>query len=657
MNDKDKTKEQLINELSLLRQRIAELEHSKTSSAGENKFRVLADQSPNMIFINMKGKVVYANKKCEEIMGYSREEFYSPAFDFMDLIVPEHKETIRANLGRHLKGEEIPPYEYAILSKGGSRIETIITTKLIEYEGNNAILGIVTEITNIKEVEKALRESETKYRDLYDNAPDMYHTLDKDGIITDCNETEARMLGYKKEEIIGRPVADFFTEESRRLFEKDFPDLNHEKSLFNIEREFVRKDGTTFPANLNVFSEHDENGKLTRTRTIARDITEIKQIQSELLKAQKLESVGILAGGIAHDFNNILTAIIGNINLAKISLRPEDLTYERLAEAEKACANASKLTHQLLTFSKGGEPVKKTLSLAGLIKDSAGLATIGSNVKCEITLADDLCPIEADEGQIGQAINNLVINAVQSMPKGGTVSISAKNTLMQKESGLPLKDGKYVQITVTDHGIGIPKGQLQKIFDPYFTTKQKGSGLGLAITYSIIKNHNGHINLKSKPGQETAFYIYLPVSQKPLIERKSKEEEIIRGKGRILLMDDEEIVRTIAGEILRHIGYDVEFAINGEEAITAFKNSLDSGTRFDAVILDLTIPGGMGGKEAVKKLMEITPEVKAIASSGYHNDPIMANFREYGFKNVIPKPYKVSQLSELVYSVIADQSP
>ena len=348
----------------------------------EKKFRVLADQSPNMIFINTRGRVVYANKKCEEIMGYTREEFYSSDFNFMDLIAPEHKEAIRTNLGRHLKGEEIPPYEYAILAKGGNRIETIITTKLIDYEGNSAVLGIVTEITDIKKVEKALRESEAKYRDLYDNAPDMYHTLDKNGIIMDCNETEARMLGYKKEEIIGRPVSDFFTEGSRKLFEKDFPGLNYENNLFNIEREFVRKDGTTFTANLNVYSEHDESGKLSRTRTIARDITGIKKIQSELLKAQKLESVGILAGGIAHDFNNILTAIIGNINLAKISLQPEDSIHKKLSEAEKACAGASKLTQQLLTFSKGGEPVKKTLSLDRIIKDSSCLATTGSNVKC-----------------------------------------------------------------------------------------------------------------------------------------------------------------------------------------------------------------------------------------------------------------------------------
>ena len=240
------------------------------------------------------------------------------------------------------------------------------------------------------------------------------------------------------------------------------------------------------------------------------------------------------------------------------------------------------------------------------------------------------------------------------MPEGGTVNISAKNTLLGKESSLPLKEGRYVNLTVTDHGIGVPKGQLQKIFDPFFTTKQKGSGLGLAIAYSIIKNHNGHITLKSKPGLETTFYVYLPVSQKKLIKRKSHAEEIITGKGRILLMDDEEIVRTIAGDILRYIGYEVEFAATGEEAIAAFKNSLDSGTGFDAVILDLTIPGGMGGKETVCKLLELNPEVRAIASSGYHNDPVMANFRKYGFKNVIPKPYKVSQLSELVHSVITD---
>ncbi|HWR58838.1 MAG TPA: PAS domain S-box protein, partial [Thermodesulfovibrionales bacterium] len=619
----------------------------------EEKFRTLADQSPNMIFINRMGRIVYVNRKCVEIMGYELEEFYSPDFDFMTLVAPEHRETAKINFGRHRRGEEIPPHEYALLTKDNSRVESMITTKLIDYDGVKAVLGIITDISNLKNIEKALRESEAKYRDLYDNAPDMYHSLNKDGIIIECNETEARMLGYGKEEIIGRPLKDFFAEKSRKLFEQDFPRLNYRSNILNAEREFVRKDGTTILTNLNIYSEYDKDKKLLGTKAIARDITDLKKVEAELLKSQKLESISVLAGGIAHDFNNILTAILGNINFAKMSLKADDLLFERLSEAERACASASKLTHQLLTFSKGGEPIKKTLSLVNLIRDSAGLALRGSNVKCEFDLPVDLWPVEADEGQIGQAINNLVINAVQSMPEGGVINVIAKNSLVSAKTELPLEEGKYVDIAVKDHGIGIPKEHLQRIFDPYFTTKQKGSGLGLAIAYSIIKNHNGHITVKSNLGTGTTFHIYLPASPKPLVEKKLREERIVSGKGRILVMDDEDMVRSVICEILGHIGYEVGPARDGLEAIELYKKSRELGVLFDAVILDLTVPGGMGGKETIRKLLEIDPKVKAIASSGYSNDPVMANFREYGFASVIPKPYRIAEISKVLAEVLA----
>ncbi|MEW6109371.1 MAG: PAS domain S-box protein [Nitrospirota bacterium] len=641
--------------------------------------------------------------------------------------------------------------------------------KMVRYE-------MAIDITERKLVEHILQESEAKYRDLYDNAPDMYHTLDKNGVIIDCNETEAKMLGYKKEEIIGRPLSDFFTEESRRFFERDFPRLNYKKAQVRVEREFVRKDGTTFPASLNVFSEFDEKGELSRTRTIARDITELRRseealresekkyrtlfeesrdaiyitsrdgrfldfnrstmdllgysreelkninvldiyvnseerhgfqqaiekegyvrdyaikfrkkdgteitcllnstlrcdadgkilgyqgiirditekqkIEEELLKAQRLESIGFLAGGIAHDFNNILTAVLGNIAIAAMYAKPGSELFERLVEAEKASMRAKDLTQQLLTFSKGGAPLKKAASIAEILRESAGLALRGSNVGCEFFLPDNLWPVEVDEGQISQVINNLVINADQAMPRGGKIRIFADNVIIGDDNVLPVQKGKSVKITIKDRGIGIPREHIQKIFDPYFTTKQKGNGLGLAVTYSIIKKHDGYITVESELGKGTVFHIYLPASEKKIDVKKVTREEPIRGKGKVLLMDDEEIVRGVCGEILRQIGYDFEYARDGKEAIELYVKSMRSGKPFDAVIMDLTVPGGMGGKETIQKLLEIDPGIKAIVSSGYSYDPVMADFRRFGFSEVIAKPYKLVELSEVLYKVI-----
>jgi PAS domain S-box-containing protein len=376
------------------------------------------------------------------------------------------------------------------------------------------------------------------------------------------------------------------------------------------------------------------------------------KLEQEMIKEQKLESVGILAGGIAHDFNNILTAILANISLARLQLKPDDPLYRRLEDAEKASLRATDLTQQLLTFSKGGSPVKETTSIVELIEDSARFALRGSNVKCEFHLPQTVWPIEADEGQMSQVINNLVINADQAMPEGGTITISAENVVVKPAHALPLKNGKYVKISIKDQGTGIPAEHLQKIFDPYFTTKQKGSGLGLSVTYSIIKNHDGYITVESELGVGTTFHIYLPSSQKRMSKKKSSGDIPVSGKGKILLMDDEDIIRDAVGEILGSLGYTVELVRDGAEAVAVYQTAKESGYPFDAVIMDLTIPGGMGGKEALKKMKAIDPSVKAIVSSGYSHDPIMADYRKYGFMGVITKPYKVKQLSEEVHRVI-----
>ncbi|MCJ7600645.1 MAG: response regulator [Desulfobulbaceae bacterium] len=396
--------------------------------------------------------------------------------------------------------------------------------------------------------------------------------------------------------------------------------------------------------------------KIEKTNNqLIKEMADRKRAEAELLRSQKLESIGLLAGGVAHDFNNILTIILGNISLAHMLADRKDILFKRLDEAEKACLRAKDLTQQLLTFSRGGAPVVRTASVAKLLEDSTGFALSGSNILCEFSIPQDLWPADIDEGQINQVINNLVINAVHAIPEGGKIEVRAENVTLgadRTKQNLPLQGDKYVKISIKDHGVGIPEGSIHKIFDPYYTTKKKGSGLGLAISYSIIKKHLGYITAESELGLGTTFHIFLPASEKQVPAELKAAEAHLGGNQRVLIMDDEEMVRDVAGTMLEHIGYVVEFARNGAEAIASYKQAKESHAPFATVILDLTIPGGMGGKETIKKLIEFDPEAKVIVSSGYSTDPVMSKYAEYGFKGVVPKPYIIEQLRETLYKVI-----
>ncbi len=379
------------------------------------------------------------------------------------------------------------------------------------------------------------------------------------------------------------------------------------------------------------------------------DITERRDMEEDLLKAKKLESVGLLAGGIAHDFNNLLVGILSNIELAKMKIIADGGAYERLTEAEQAVYRAKELTLQLLTFAKGGAPVKTELMLGDLVRESALLSLRGSNVKSDFCIPEDLWPVEADEGQLSQVINNVVLNANQAMPDGGTIRIVCENVVLGPSKVISLKEGKYVKIMIEDHGIGIAREHLSKIFDPYFTTKRRGSGLGLSTAYSIVKKHDGMIVAESELGKGSRLQIYLPASEKKpaaVVDIPSP------GHGRILIMDDDEIVRDSCGAILRELGYEVALACDGAEAIEAYRNAKEAGKAFNAVIMDLTVPGGLGGKETIQKLLESDPDVKAIVSSGYSNDPVIAQYADYGFKGVVTKPYRIKALSDTVSAVI-----
>lgn len=386
---------------------------------------------------------------------------------------------------------------------------------------------------------------------------------------------------------------------------------------------------------------------------LRRDISDKKKTEEEIFKAHKLESLGILAGGIAHDFNNLLTAILGNVSLAKTYLDEGHRAHDKMAVAAKATFRAQELTRQLLTFARGGAPIKKTASISELLKDCAAFVLRGVNIRTGFSLPSDLWHVHMDAGQISQVVNNLIINAVQALPEeGGRILVRAINVQVEEDSSLPLKPGKYVRISISDNGGGIAGEHMRKVFDPYFTTKEKGSGLGLATSYSIIKKHEGHITVWSKIGVGTTFYFFLPASPPKPKRIQSSEEAPIRGTGRVLVMDDEEMIRNLVAELLTSLGYDVACAADGKEAIRLYADALKSDKPFDAAIIDLTIPGGMGGKEAMRKLLKLDPHLKAIVSSGHSKDEVMSRYADYGFKGVLPKPYDGKQLSQELFRVI-----
>jgi nitrogen-specific signal transduction histidine kinase/ActR/RegA family two-component response regulator len=386
--------------------------------------------------------------------------------------------------------------------------------------------------------------------------------------------------------------------------------------------------------------------------TVFRDITDALKVQEERAKASKIASLGLLAGGIAHDFNNILMAIMGNLSMARAADPARQVT-QSLDEAEQACLRARQLTWQLLTFSRGGVPRKKDLSIASILKASAGLALRGSSVSCVFDIAADLWEISADEEQLVQMVTSLVVNAQQAMPHGGAIEIRAENIVEQGrrwEHALRVQPGRYIRIAFKDRGIGIPEHNLGRIFDPYFSTKQNGSGLGLATSYSIVKNHGGYVSVTSQPGQGTTLTVNLPASTGD--RGLDTIEAAPAGASRILLMDDEAPFRHVTVHMLKSLGHTVEVADNGAAAVERYARAFRTGQPFDAVLLDLIVPCGLGGREALEQISEIDPAVKAIMVSGYAHSSEAAEFHDYGFKASIAKPFTLQELKATLHTVM-----
>ncbi len=610
----------------------------------EEDARAALEASPLGVLIHEQGRFLLANqpalamlkaKEPGQVLGHMVWEFIHP--EDIPLVKERYREL---NQGSGL----VAPAEYRVRRCDGTFFDAEMISRSFPRDGATRVVTAMQDISARKQMQRALEESEEKYRLLFQLESDALFLagLGEDGTVIDMNEAALELYGYTREEMRRMRIVDFSAEPERTIQSARIP---VDSDLHIPLRWHRRKDGSTFPVEITA-----RTFKLNGRGVILglhRDISERMQREEELIKAQKLESTAVLAGGIAHDFNNLLTGILGNISLARHKAG-DGPVRERLAGAEDAALRAKALSNQLLTFSRGGAPVKKVFSLRRCAQEAALFCTHGSRAACRFELPDDLWPVTADEGQLAQVVQNIVLNAVDAMPEGGTVTLRGENRRLDVGNPFLLPPGPYAVIRIGDSGCGIPFRDLPRIFDPYFSTKREGRGLGLAICHSIVIRHGGRIEVRSKPGEGSEFEVLLPASPGAEPEERLPAPGTDPGARKVLVMDDEEMIRDLTAEMLESLGCRAVTAPDGESAFALYSEARREGDPFDLVIMDLTIPGGIGGKEAMARFREEDPGVLAVVTSGYSNDPVMADFARHGFAGVLVKPFRFEDLRELL---------
>ncbi len=661
-------------------------------------YRTLTENSHvTFMVLSIDGTILFASPSIRVILGYQASEItgenitdYIYADDLAQVVRSYESTTpdrprfkvncrIRGNgragmvlelIGTTVFDERGRPLYITILSSDVTRsmeAEGALSRARDEMEERTGELSranerLRMEIKNIERREMILIDTEKKYRNLVNSVDDLVFNLDPEGIIMFINPAVEKLIGYSQNEVIGRSILEFIIrEDMEHLLKSDRHPEYHspvernalvEKICGNAEVRMIRKDGTNVWVEIRCNAVEDPDGRVILLRGVAHDITPRRRTEEELMRASTIDSLGILAGGIAHDFNNYLTAILGNISLARLSLPRESESYSVLADAEKASLMAKNLTQQLLSFSKEGKSVRINSSLQNLLMDTAYFVLSGSSIKGEYHLPDTLWDVYIDRGQISQVFHNILLNARQSMPGSGAITIRAENTVI-KDGDPQLGKGDYIRIIISDQGCGIPEEIISKIFDPYFTTKESGSGLGLAISYTIIKKHMGHIQVESRKGHGAVFTVYIPaIRGKTASLNDAAPVKDFQG-GKILLMDDEIIIQNMAGKLLRRLGFEAECASHGEEAVRLFRKAIDDGRPFACVLLDLIIPNGQGAEKTLAALREIDPEVRAIVTSGYVNDPVMCEYKSYGFHGALGKPFNMEDLERVLNLILA----
>ncbi len=653
-------KSEILGLLGITRDITEKIKAEKVLRESQQRLNLHVQNTPlGVIEWTLDLRVKEWNPAAEKIFGYSRQEAVGKYPG--ELVLPpsekEHVDKIWSDIISRKGGAHNVIENHA--KDGKILICEWFNTPLVN-EGGQVIgaASLVLDVTQQRRAADLLANERERLAVTLGSIGDGVIVTDTEGRITLLNKVGEELTGWKHEEAMGKPLAEVFNiinETTREQCENPAEKVVRTGLTVGLANHtaLIRKDGTEIVIADSGAPIRDRESKTIGVVLVFRDITAQYRLEQELQKMEKLESLGILAGGLAHDFNNLLTSIMGNVSLAKMFIGIDHKAFERLTEAEKAAQRATDLTHQLLTFAKGGAPVKKAALITGIAKEAVNFALSGSNVKCFYNIPANLWSTEVDKGQINQVFNNLIINAIHAMPEGGSVHIGFENYTVSGGEVPSLEPGDYVRITFRDEGVGIPDEHLGRIFDPYFTTKATGSGLGLSSVFSILKRHEGHISVKSAAGAGTAFTIYIPALKDTACPGCQETAGVRHGKGKILIMDDEALIRNVAGAILAALGYEIGFAGDGNEAIFLYMNAQKENRPFDLVIMDLTIPGGMGGKEAVTKLHELAPHAKVLVSSGYSVDPVMSEYGKYGFCGVINKPYNTNQVSEIISKVLA----
>jgi two-component system, cell cycle sensor histidine kinase and response regulator CckA len=674
MQDEKKTKKQLIEELDAARQCVAE---SKNIQEEINKIKTNQEKVAKAFLqksmyqnlhqgmmdafatVDMEGYIKDYNDPYLSMLGYAPEEISKLKYED---ITPQKWHMIEAAIVEKqvlTKGYS-DIYEKEYRRKDGTVFPVELRTTLLrDNEGNPVSMwAIVRDISERKQLAELLEKSEEKLRLITENIMDCIALLDINGTYQYVTPSHRNTLGYDPEDMIGISGFSLTHPDDLERITKLYMDvIEHGWSETIFEASLRHKDGHYVPMEIRARTLNNSQGEIVGGIFAGRDITARRRMEEELLRAQKLESLGVLAGGIAHDFNNLMMVVQGNIELALIDLPPDHISHERLQEAKLAVEQTTDLTNRLITFSRGGDPHRELNDVTKIIRDAVHKIVKGNEVGVTFDFRENLYPIEVDELQIKQCFCNLLWNAIEAMPNGGNLTIRVENAQLTAQEACGLKEGCYLKITFTDDGSGIPEKHISKVFDPYFTTKklapQNGLGLGLAVCYSVLKKHGGKVEVKSQPGKSTSFFLYLPAKVVQAKEKAIKKDKLI-GNVRVLIMDDNSDIREVERACLERLGHEVTGVKDGQEAIDTYKKAIACGAFFDLVILDLTVHQGLGGQQAMEELLKIDPAVRAIIASGYVDDPVIGNYTDYGFRGALKKPFKVEEMDNIVKRILLE---
>jgi PAS domain S-box-containing protein len=643
------------------RKRMALAASQAALQVSEARYRNMFQENRTVQLVVHPGtrRIVDGNRAALAFYGLDFEELTSKRLHDLvardDPIRPEDQrqdEAGRPLLARHVVAD-------------GSTRDVEVRASPFEGHGRQLHYLIIQDVTERHQAERALRESEERLRATVSSMSDGVLSVDAFGEITFANQAAAEITGWPLDAIVGERLTKIYNVRGER-------DGSDQRA--RLEQLPTGAAGTGRPMSLRLIQRmegertvaeasatlRDAHGEAVGSVLVIRDVTEQRKLEEEILRGQKLDSLGVLAGGIAHDFNNILAGVFGHLSIARSQLDDQEALAARIGRAEAACARARDLTQRLLTFARGGTPIRKSASLGELITESVDFALRGSNVASEVRISDDLWTAPVDRGQISQVLHNLVINADQAMPEGGALTVVAENAVITEESSLTLEPGQYVHISVTDTGVGIEPEVMARIFDPYFTTKEMGTGLGLASSFSIVRGHEGAVTVESTLASGTTFHVYLPCVDTAIEAEEPTRPALSapRGGGRILVMDDDPELREVLSGQLTQLGYFVETTADGHGAVDRYTDAFRRDEPFDLVILDLTVPGGVGGLETIDSLLALDPSARAVLCTGYANHMAMAQPERFGFCGTLPKPFTRGELRSLLASVLdSGQAP